>query len=63
MTIYVLKSRFQALLRPVVALLVRAGVRANGVTIFACVVSIARDDAIAIAAALRDRVTALRSSD
>jgi len=40
-TIYALKSRFQALLRPAVALLVRAGVRANHVTIFACLVSIA----------------------
>jgi len=40
-TIYALKSRFQALLRPVVALLVRAGVKANYVTLFACAVSIA----------------------
>ena len=41
MTIYALKSRFQVLLRPVVALLVRAGVKANHVTLFACGVSIA----------------------
>jgi CDP-diacylglycerol--glycerol-3-phosphate 3-phosphatidyltransferase len=40
-TIYALKSRFQVLLRPVVALLVRAGVKANHVTLFACGVSIA----------------------
>ena len=41
MTIYALKSRFQALLRPFVVLLVRIGVKANHVTIAACVVSIA----------------------
>lgn len=40
MTIYALKSRFQGLLRPGVALLARIGVRANHVTIFACVISI-----------------------
>ena len=41
MTIYALKSRFQALLRPFVVLLVRIGVKANHVTIAACIVSIA----------------------
>jgi len=41
MTIYALKSRFQALLRPFVVLLVRMGVKANHVTIAACIVSIA----------------------
>ena len=41
MTIYALKSRFQALLRPVVRRLESAGVTANHVTIFACVLSIA----------------------
>jgi len=40
-TIYALKSRFQALLRPFVALLARIGVKANHVTIFACLMSIA----------------------
>ena len=41
MTIYALKSRFQGLLRPFVALLERIGIRANHVTVAACVVSIA----------------------
>jgi CDP-diacylglycerol--glycerol-3-phosphate 3-phosphatidyltransferase len=40
-TIYALKSRFQALLRPVVVLLVGIGVKANHVTLAACVVSVA----------------------
>jgi CDP-diacylglycerol---glycerol-3-phosphate 3-phosphatidyltransferase len=41
LSIYALKPRFQALLRPFVATLFRAGVSANQVTIFACAVSIA----------------------
>jgi CDP-diacylglycerol--glycerol-3-phosphate 3-phosphatidyltransferase len=40
-TIYALKSRFQGLLRPLVVLLVRVGVKANHVTLAACVVSVA----------------------
>jgi CDP-diacylglycerol--glycerol-3-phosphate 3-phosphatidyltransferase len=40
MTIYALKSGFQRLLRPLVVRLHRAGVTANQVTVFACVVSI-----------------------
>lgn len=41
MSIYALKSRFQALLRPGVHVLQRIGVTANQVTLFACVISIA----------------------
>lgn len=41
MTIYALKSRFQGLLRPFVAMIERAGIRANHVTIAACVLSVA----------------------
>ncbi|HEX2060637.1 MAG TPA: CDP-alcohol phosphatidyltransferase family protein [Thermoanaerobaculia bacterium] len=41
MSIYNLKSRFQALLRPVVRRLYGLGVTANAVTIAACLVSIA----------------------
>lgn len=41
MSIYGLKPRFQALLRPLVGVLFRAGVTANQVTLFACVVSVA----------------------
>ena len=41
MTIYALKSRFQGLLRPLVVLLVRIGVKANAVTLTACAVSVA----------------------
>jgi CDP-diacylglycerol--glycerol-3-phosphate 3-phosphatidyltransferase len=41
MSIYNLKTRFQALLRPAVRKLYALGVTANQVTIFACVVSIA----------------------
>jgi phosphatidylglycerophosphate synthase len=41
MTIYALKSRFQAMLRPVVRRLASAGVTANQVTILACAISIA----------------------
>ena len=40
MSIYLLKPRFQALLRPTVAALYRAGVTANQVTLAACVVSV-----------------------
>src|SRR5688572_31822925 len=41
LSIYSLKPRFQALLRPLAAALFRAGVTANQVTVAACVVSIA----------------------
>jgi CDP-diacylglycerol--glycerol-3-phosphate 3-phosphatidyltransferase len=41
MSIYALKPRFQALLRPLTATLHRAGVTANHVTVAACAVSIA----------------------
>jgi CDP-diacylglycerol--glycerol-3-phosphate 3-phosphatidyltransferase len=41
-TIYDLKPRFQALLRPIAASLVQAGVSANAVTIAALLMSIAQ---------------------
>jgi CDP-diacylglycerol---glycerol-3-phosphate 3-phosphatidyltransferase len=41
MSIYLLKPRFQALLRPAVAALHGAGVTANQVTLAACVISVA----------------------
>ena len=41
MSIYQLKSRFQSLLRPLVAWLYRCGVTANQVTLSACLVSLA----------------------
>ena len=41
MSIYGLKPRFQALLRPLAGALYRAGVTANQVTLFACIVSVA----------------------
>ncbi|MEO8035542.1 MAG: CDP-alcohol phosphatidyltransferase family protein [Acidobacteriota bacterium] len=41
MSIYALKSRFQGLLRPIVRRLYAAGVTANQVTVFACLISIA----------------------
>ena len=41
MSIYELKPKFQALLRPLTAALARAGVTANQVTIAAAVVSVA----------------------
>lgn len=41
MSLYALKPRFQALLRPVVVRLARVGVTANQVTLLACVVSVA----------------------
>ena len=40
LSIYALKPRFQALLRPLAAALARAGVTANQVTVAACVVSV-----------------------
>lgn len=40
-SIYSLKPRFQALLRPAVRWLARSGVTANQVTLFACIMSIA----------------------
>jgi CDP-diacylglycerol--glycerol-3-phosphate 3-phosphatidyltransferase len=40
-SVYALKPAFQRLLRPIVRLLARAGVTANQVTLFACVLSIA----------------------
>jgi CDP-diacylglycerol---glycerol-3-phosphate 3-phosphatidyltransferase len=40
LSIYALKPRFQALLRPLVGTLYRAGVTANQVTVAACVVSV-----------------------
>lgn len=41
MSIYELKPRFQALLRPLVVRLYRAGITANQVTVAACVISVA----------------------
>lgn len=41
MTLYSLKPRFQALLRPGVSALARAGITANQVTVAACLVSVA----------------------
>jgi CDP-diacylglycerol---glycerol-3-phosphate 3-phosphatidyltransferase len=41
MSIYALKPKFQALLRPLAATLARAGITANQVTIAACLVSVA----------------------
>lgn len=41
MTLYDIKPGFQALLRPIAARLFRAGVRANQVTVGACIISIA----------------------
>ena len=41
MSLYELKPRFQALLRPLTAVLFRAGVTANLVTVAACVLSVA----------------------
>jgi CDP-diacylglycerol--glycerol-3-phosphate 3-phosphatidyltransferase len=41
MSIYGLKPRFQALLRPLVSRLFQAGITANQVTLFACAVSLA----------------------
>ena len=41
MTIYALKPRFQALLRPLAAALARGGITANQITVAACVISVA----------------------
>jgi CDP-diacylglycerol---glycerol-3-phosphate 3-phosphatidyltransferase len=41
LSIYQLKPRFQALLRPLVARLARAGITANQVTVLACSISVA----------------------
>src|SRR4051794_28568600 len=41
MTLYALKPRFQALLRPAAALLYRSGITANQVTVGTCIVSVA----------------------
>jgi CDP-diacylglycerol--glycerol-3-phosphate 3-phosphatidyltransferase len=46
-TIYDLKPRFQALLRPIAARLVNAGATANGVTLAALIMSLAQGGAIA----------------
>ena len=51
MSIYELKPRFQALLRPMTAALYRAGVTANQVTVAACVVSLALGAWLALDAA------------
>jgi CDP-diacylglycerol--glycerol-3-phosphate 3-phosphatidyltransferase len=40
MTLYAIKPRFQALLRPAVGWLCRRGITANQVTVFACAVSV-----------------------
>lgn len=48
MTLYDLKPRFQALLRPAVAALARAGVTANQVTVAACAISVALGAALAL---------------
>jgi CDP-diacylglycerol--glycerol-3-phosphate 3-phosphatidyltransferase len=48
-SIYQLKPRFQALLRPLVGALARAGVTANQVTVFAALLSIAAGLAIGLA--------------
>lgn len=54
MSIYLLKPRFQALLRPAVAALHRAGVTANQVTLAACAVSLALGLGLYAAGAPRD---------
>ena len=48
MTLYDLKPRFQALLRPAVAALARAGITANQVTVVACATSVALGAALAL---------------
>jgi len=47
-TIYDLKPRFQNLLRPIVGVLAKAGITANGVTLFAVFVSIAAGAALCL---------------
>lgn len=49
MTIYALKPRFQALLRPLAGVLYRAGVTANQVTVGACLASVALAIGLAVA--------------
>jgi len=49
LTLYALKPRFQALLRPGVAALARAGITANQVTVATCVVSVALGATLAYA--------------
>ena len=49
MTIYALKPRFQAMLRPLVGVLYRAGVTANQVTVATCVISVALAAWLAVA--------------
>ena len=48
-TIYDLKPKFQALLRPIAAWLARAGVTANGVTVAALLLSVAQGAWLALA--------------
>ena len=48
MSIYGLKPRFQALLRPIVKRAYEAGVTANQVTVAACVISVALGAAVAL---------------
>src|SRR3972149_961664 len=48
MTLYDLKPRFQALLRPLVRAFAAAGVTANGVTVVACVLSVALGVALCV---------------
>ena len=48
MTIYALKPRFQAFLRPLATALARAGVTANQVTVATCVVSVALGALVAL---------------
>lgn len=54
MSIYLLKPRFQALLRPAVAVLHRAGVTANQVTLAACALSLVLGLGLYAAGAPRD---------
>ena len=49
-SIYDLKPRFQALLRPLCSALAKAGITANQVTVFACLLSIAHGLWLALAA-------------
>ncbi len=55
MSLYRLKPAFQQLLRPTVAALVRAGVRANGVTLAAAAISVALGSGLAWAATSQHR--------
>ena len=54
MSIYLLKPRFQALLRPAVGALHGAGITANQVTLAACAVSVALGLGLYAAGAPRD---------